>query len=119
MRILIFLGLLFSLAPLANAADGQPTVQITKVIKGKQGKLTVLDFFIKASDSDGIAKIEYRAAVDGKRSDWVKYPYYDIPGYVNHLPFRVDCHTFIFEVRSIDKTRTKSRIVKRTFTDLP
>ena len=118
MRILILLGLLFSLAPVAYAVDGQPTVQITKVKKGSQGKFTVLDFYIKANDSSGIAKIEYRAAVDGKRSGWVKYPYYDVPGYVNHLPFQVDCDTFIFEVRSIDKTQIKSRIAKRTFSDL-
>lgn len=118
MRTLILLGLLLFLVPLADAAGGRPTIRITKIEQGKQDNLTLLDFFIKAKDDKGIAKIEYRAAVDGKQSGWVKYPYYDYPGYVNHLPFQVDCNVFVLEIRSIDKNRNKSRIVKRTFSNL-
>jgi hypothetical protein len=116
MRTLILLGLLFSLIPVA--AGDRPTVRITKVERSKQGRITLLDFFIKATDNNGIARIEYRAAVDGKQSEWTKYPYLTYPGYVNHLPFYVDCNLFIFEVRSVDKRRNKSLIVKRTFTNL-
>lgn len=116
MRILILLGLLSSLIPVA--AGDRPTVRITKVEQSKQGRITLLDFFIKATDNTGITRIEYRAAVDGKQSGWTRYPYLNYPGFVNHLPFQVDCNLFIFEVRSVDKNRNKSVIVKRTFTNL-
>jgi hypothetical protein len=118
MRTLILLSHFLFLSPLAYATDERPTIRITKVEQGKQDKMTLLDFYIKAKDDNGISKIEYRAAVDGKRSGWVKFPYYDNPGFVNHLPFQVDCNIFVLEIRSIDKNQNKSRIVKRTYTNL-
>jgi hypothetical protein len=95
-----------------------PNIQITEVEQGKQGKLSLLDFFIRARDADGISYIKYRAAVDGKQGRWTRYPYYDIPGYVNHLPFRVDCDLFVFEVYAVDRKGTQSRILRRTFSNL-
>lgn len=96
----------------------KPNIRITKVEQGKLGKLSVLDFFIRARDADGISFIKYRAAVDGKQGPWTVYPYIEMPGYDNHLPFRVDCDKFIFEVYAVDRKGLKSRKLKRTFTNL-
>lgn len=95
-----------------------PNLRITEVDQGKQGKLSILDFFIRARDADGISYIRYRAAVDGKQGPWTTYPYIEMPGYDNHLPFRVDCDIFIFEVYAVDRKGKRSRTLRRTFTNL-
>lgn len=117
MRLILILCLLFPLVPVIGAKDTRnPKVKIYKVIRGNDGGLSVLDFFISAKDNEGIKNIEYRAAVDGKQSGWKKYPYYD--GITNHLYFKVDCDVFTLEVRSIDRARNESKIVRKTFSGL-
>ncbi len=109
----------FLLAGVAHSADRvKPKVAITKTVKKKQGKKILFDFYIKATDNDEVRSVMVRAAVDGKQGPWRRYPYYSYPGQPYHLPFLVDCHTFVFEVCSIDKSRNKSKIRKRTYTGL-
>lgn len=116
MRIL---PLIIAATLLITSVEGAPpNINITKVDLGKRGKLSMLDFFIRARDADGISYIKYRAAVDGKQGPWTKYPYIELPGYENHLPFLVDCHKFVFEVYAVDRKGTKSRKMKRTFSNL-
>ncbi|MBL9159689.1 MAG: hypothetical protein JNJ70_19560 [Verrucomicrobiales bacterium] len=114
MRIILTLSLLFLSISLVEAKA--PSVKIYQVDKGSQGGLAVLDFFIRAESKNGIKKLEYRAAVDGKQSGWKKYPYYD--GITNHLFFKVDCDVFTLWVRSIDKMGKKSKTVSKTFSGL-
>ena len=117
MRLISTLCLLLAFVPVieVKAAD-KPSCKIYDVDKGSQGGLAVLDFYIKAKDSDGIKHLEYRAAVDGKQSKWKKYPYYD--GITNHLYFKVDCNIFILEVRSVDRDGKESKIVRKRFSGL-
>jgi hypothetical protein len=117
MRLFTLLSLLLVFST-ASALAAKPRVDIRKVERQQQGKLTALNFIVKASDSDGILRLEYWAAVDGKQSGWVKFPYSEMPGYKNELPFTVDCDIFIFKVRSVDKDGQKSRIDQRTFRNL-
>lgn len=114
MRLILSLSLLFLSISVVEAKD--PSIKIYHVDKGSQGGLAVLDFFVKADSKNGIKKIEYRAAVDGKQSGWKKYPYYD--GITNHLYFKVDCDVFTLWVRSIDGKGKKSKTVSKTFRGL-
>jgi len=118
MRLLSLLSLLLVFSPVTGALAAKPKVDIRKVERQQQGKLTALKFIVKASDSDGILRLEYWAAVDGKESGWVKFPYSEMPGYDNELPFTVDCDIFIFKVRSVDKDGQKSRVETRAFRNL-
>ena len=117
MRVILTFCLLFPFVPMIGAKDTRnPTIKIYDVNKGSEGGLAVLDFFISAKDNEGIKGIEYRAAVDGKQSGWKKYPYY--AEITNHLYFKVDCNVFTLEVRSIDRAKNKSKIVRKTFSGL-
>lgn len=118
MRPLLLLSLILALLPATEALANPPKVDIQRVERAKRGKLTMLNFIVKASDSDGIRHLEYWVAVDGKKSGWVVYPYSEMPGYDNELPFGVDCHLFIFKVRSVDKKGHRSGIDSRTFRNL-
>lgn len=117
MRLIPILCLLLAFVPVIEVKAGdKPSCKIYDVDKESQGGLAVLDFFIKAKDSDGIKYLEYRAAVDGKQSKWKRYPYYD--GITNHLFFRVDCNIFILEVRSVDGDGKESKVVRKRFSGL-
>ena len=117
MRPLILASLIFTLLPTLQAKDSRnPTVKITDVDKGKAGGLSVLDFTIVAKDNVDVLRIEYRAAVDGKQSRWIKFPYYE--GTDNRPPFRVDCDVFVLEVRAVDRSRNRSRVAKKSFSGL-
>lgn len=109
----------FLLAGAGHSADQvKPKVAITRTVKKKQGKKTLFDFYLKATDNDGVRSVAVRAAVDGKQGPWRRYPYYSYPGQPYHIPFLVDCHTFVFEVYSIDRSGNKSKVLKRTYTGL-
>lgn len=116
--IVLLLAAAVLTAPLVAKDNTPPRIRITKVKQGTQGNLSVLDFYIKAGDSGGVSYIKYRVAVNGKQSRWTRYPYIEMPGYENHLPFRIHCDRFVFEVYAVDRSRNKSRTLKRTFTGL-
>ena len=119
MRLTLLLALLFALVPAMDAADTRnPSVVIYKVDKHKRGKLTDFDFFIRASDNEGVTGLIYRGAVDGKQGPWRRYPYYDYPGYVNHIPIIVDCDRFTFEVKGVDRARNESAVRTKVYQNL-
>ena len=112
------LTLLLALVPAMDAADTRnPSVVIYKVDKHKRGKLTDFDFFIRASDNEGVTGLIYRGAVDGKQGPWRRY-HYDYPGSVNHIPIIVDCDRFTFEVKGVDRARNESAVRTKVYQNL-
>ena len=69
-------------------------------------------FVVDADDNDGVKRLEYRAAVSGGTLGAFRpYPY--VPG--TRLTFTVNCTSFAFQIRAVDRAGNVSSIQSRGY----